>query len=212
MVISSRWPRTKCSPSRIAGQKGGLTGAGSLLHRHAAQDGGRNQQQQRVGQQRERRAGELDQRARRSRARTPPRWMTPARSWHAPPPAARAARSASARSARRCRRWYSRRRSRSRPRRASASTSEPSHQATGTVATAQEIDSSPTTYTGSLRTRSSHTPVGSENSTNGTISIAVRRPICVGEACSSTAAVSGSASSVTWPPNEEIRIEVHRRR
>src|SRR5271163_2982733 len=45
--------------------------------------------------------------------------------------------------------------------------SRPNHHATGTVATASEIDSSPTTYTGNLRTRSSHTPVGSENSTNG---------------------------------------------
>ena len=39
-----------------------------------------------------------------------------------------------------------------------------------------------------------------------------QRPICVGEACSSTAADSGSASSVTWPPNEEMRMEVHKRR
>ena len=67
-------------------------------------------------------------------------------------------------------------------------------------------------YTGSLRTRSSHTPAGSENSTKGTISIAVSTPICVGVACSSTAAVSGSASIVTWPPKELMRIEVHRRR
>jgi len=75
--------------------------------------------------------------------------------------------------------------------------SQPNHHATGTVATANAIDNSPTTYTGSFRTRSSHTPVGSENSTNGTISIAVSRPICVGAACISTAAVSGSASRVT---------------
>ena len=88
--------------------------------------------------------------------------------------------------------------------------SHPSHQASGTVATVTAIDSSPTTYTGNLRTRSSHTPVGSENSTNGTISAAVSTPICVGEACSSTAADSGSASSVTWPPNEEMRIEIHK--
>jgi hypothetical protein len=63
-----------------------------------------------------------------------------------------------------------------------------------------------------LRTRSSQTPEGSESSTKGRISIAVSRPICVGVACSSTAAVSGSASIVIWPPKELIRIEVHRRR
>ena len=82
----------------------------------------------------------------------------------------------------------------------------------GTEATVTEIDSSPTTYTGSLRTRSSQTPVGSENSANGMISAAVRYPIWVGEACSSTAADSGSASKVTWPPKDEMRIEVQSRR
>ncbi len=86
--------------------------------------------------------------------------------------------------------------------------SHPSHQAIGTVATPRAIDSSPTTYTGSFLTRSSTTPVGSENKAKGTISIAVRRPICVGAACMSTAAVSGMASKVTCPPNEEIRMEV----
>ena len=72
--------------------------------------------------------------------------------------------------------------------------------------------SSPTTYTGSFFTRSSQTPVGSENSTKGAISIAVSRPICVGLACSSTAAVRGSASIVTWPPSELMTIDVQRRR
>ena len=38
------------------------------------------------------------------------------------------------------------------------------------------------------------------------------RPSASGVACSSTAAVSGSASMVTWPPSELIRIELHRRR
>ena len=88
----------------------------------------------------------------------------------------------------------------------------PSHQASGTEATATEMDSSPSTYTGSLRTRSSQTPEGSENSAKGTISAADRKPICVGDACSNTAADNGSASSVTWPPNEEIRMEIHNRR
>ncbi len=60
--------------------------------------------------------------------------------------------------------------------------------------------------------RSSQTPAGSENSTNGRISTALSKPICVGLACRSTAAVSGSASIVTWPPNELMRIDVHRRR
>src|ERR1700736_617777 len=66
--------------------------------------------------------------------------------------------------------------------------SQPNHHANGTEATVTAIDSSPTTYTGNLRTRSSHTPTGSENRTNGAISIAVRKPICVGAACSNTAA------------------------
>src|SRR5712671_4444589 len=90
--------------------------------------------------------------------------------------------------------------------------SQPSHQASGTLVTAQATDSSPMTYTGSLRRRSSQTPVGRENSTKGTISIAVSAPICVGEACISTAAVRGRARRVTWPPKEEIRIDIHRRR
>ena len=90
--------------------------------------------------------------------------------------------------------------------------SQPIHHASGTLATTRASVASPTMYTGSLRTRSSHTPEGSENSTKGTISIAVSRPICVGEACSSSAAVSGSASRVTWPPKELIRIELHKRR
>ena len=90
--------------------------------------------------------------------------------------------------------------------------SHPIHQAKGTDATVTEIDISPTMYTGNFRTRSSHTPVGNENSAKGTISAAVSWPICVGEACSSTAADSGSASSVTWPPKEEMRMEVHKRR
>ncbi len=60
--------------------------------------------------------------------------------------------------------------------------------------------------------RSSHTPVGRENSTKGAISIAVSKPICVGVACNNTAADSGRASNVTWPPNDAIRIDVQRRR
>ena len=90
--------------------------------------------------------------------------------------------------------------------------SHPIHQAKGTEATVTEIDISPTMYTGNFRTRSSHTPVGNENKAKGTISAAVSWPICVGEACKSTAADSGKASSVTWPPKEEMRMEVHRRR
>jgi len=42
--------------------------------------------------------------------------------------------------------------------------------------------------------------------------MAVSKPICVGPACSSTAAVSGSANIVTWPPNELMTIDVQRRR
>ena len=72
--------------------------------------------------------------------------------------------------------------------------------------------SSPTTYTGSLCIRSSSTPAGRPNTANGISSIAVSSPISVGEACSSTAAVSGNASSVICPPKEEIRIDIHSRR
>src|SRR5258708_4051175 len=86
--------------------------------------------------------------------------------------------------------------------------SHPSHQAIGTVATPRAIDNSPKIYTGSFLTRSNTTPVGNENSAKGMISIAVKSPICVGAACMSTAAVNGMASRVTWPPNEEISIEV----
>jgi len=90
--------------------------------------------------------------------------------------------------------------------------SQPNHHAAGTVATVSATESSPTTYTGNLRIRSSHTPAGSEKKTNGTISAAVSIPICVGAACSSTAALNGSASSVTCPPKDDIRIDVHSRR
>jgi hypothetical protein len=47
-----------------------------------------------------------------------------------------------------------------------------------------------------LRTRSSQTPAGSDNSTNGNNSMLVSTPIWDGVACSSTAAVSGKASMV----------------
>jgi hypothetical protein len=62
-----------------------------------------------------------------------------------------------------------------------------------------------------LRTRSSHTPAGSDSSRKGDSSIAVSVPICVGVAFSSTAAVSGSASSITCPPKELVRIDSHSR-
>jgi hypothetical protein len=75
--------------------------------------------------------------------------------------------------------------------------SQPSHQLKGTVATVTATEISPTTYTGSLRTRSNQTPTGSENMMKGAISMAVSKPICVGDACSNTAAASGNASSVT---------------
>ena len=71
---------------------------------------------------------------------------------------------------------------------------------------------SPKMYTGNLRTRSSQTPTGKENRTKGKVSVKTKVPICVGVARSSTAAVSGTASNVTWPPKELIRMDVHRRR
>ena len=89
---------------------------------------------------------------------------------------------------------------------------QPAQAATGTLATATAMLSSPAMYTGSLRTRSSHTPPGSENSTNGTISTAVNKPICAGEAFSSTAAVSGRASKVICPPKELHSTDNHSRR
>ena len=56
-------------------------------------------------------------------------------------------------------------------------------------------------------------PTGSENSTKGSdLHRASAGPSASGVACSSTAAVSGSASIVTCPPSELIRIDVHRRR
>ena len=88
----------------------------------------------------------------------------------------------------------------------------PSHQASGIEASAKATTVSPATYTGSLRTRSSHTPEGSEKSMKGMSAMAVISPICVGVACKSTAAVKGTASIETCAPNELIRIEVHSRR
>ena len=62
---------------------------------------------------------------------------------------------------------------------------------------------------GSLRTRSSSTPACSETSANGSVSSATRTPICIGVACSSTAAVSGSARLVICAPNDVIVSDVH---
>ena len=86
------------------------------------------------------------------------------------------------------------------------------HHASGMLAAPSASVISPAMYTGSLRTRSSHTPDGSENSTKGSSSMVVSAPICVGVACSSTAAVSGSASIMICAPNELVSTEVHRRR
>ena len=72
----------------------------------------------------------------------------------------------------------------------------PSAQTVGTEISTSAMIASPATYTGSLRTRSSHTPEGSESNTKGKISIAVNKPICEGVAASKTAAVSGNASIV----------------
>ena len=88
----------------------------------------------------------------------------------------------------------------------------PSHHISGTVSTAMASTNSPPMTTGSLRTRSSHTPAGSENNANGSTSAAVSRPICIGDACSSNAAVSGNANKVTWPPSELISTDSQRRR
>ena len=71
---------------------------------------------------------------------------------------------------------------------------------------------SPITYTGNLRTRSSHTPAGSESNTNGASSNAIRNPICVGDALSTVAAVKGNASIVICAPKWVITTEANMRR
>ena len=65
---------------------------------------------------------------------------------------------------------------------------------------------------GSLRTRSSSTPACSDTSANGSVSSATRMPICSGVACSSSAAVSGSARLVICAPNDVIVSDSHSRR
>ncbi len=61
---------------------------------------------------------------------------------------------------------------------------------------------------GSLRTRSSSTPACSDTSANGSVSRATRMPICNGVACSSSAAVSGSARLVICAPNAVTVSEI----
>jgi hypothetical protein len=85
-----------------------------------------------------------------------------------------------------------------------------SHHATGTLMTAKPDGFACTT--GSLRMRSSQTPVGSDSNTNGSVSIIVSMPIWLALALSMTAAVSGNASMVICAPNELISIDVHKRR
>ena len=65
---------------------------------------------------------------------------------------------------------------------------------------------------GSLRTRSSSTPACSDTSANGSVSSATRMPICSGVACSSSAAVNGSARLVICAPNDVIVSDSHSRR
>ena len=112
--------------SRSRGQKwASWPRVGRFLDRHAAQDRCRDQQQHGIDQQRERCADELDQRAGEPRARQPRRSTAPARSWHAPRPAARAAPPGSARPAPRCRRWCAPRRYEADRRTARPSTTSP---------------------------------------------------------------------------------------
>ena len=88
----------------------------------------------------------------------------------------------------------------------------PVHAAIGTVMSANANADSPTTYTGNLRTRSSHTPAGNESNTNGANSNAIKNPICVGEALSTVAAVSGNASMVICAPKWVMTTEAKMRR
>ncbi len=62
---------------------------------------------------------------------------------------------------------------------------------------------------GRRRTRSISTPACRLTSANGSVSSATSTPICIGVACSSTAAVSGSARFVICAPNDVIVSEPH---
>src|SRR3954468_23019886 len=64
---------------------------------------------------------------------------------------------------------------------------------------------------GSLGARSTSTPTKRPKSAKGTDSSAVSTPISKGVASRSSAAVSGSARKVIWPPKCVIVSEVHNR-
>ena len=68
------------------------------------------------------------------------------------------------------------------------------------------------TYTGNFRTRSSHTPAGSDSNANGASSNAIKNPICVGVALSNVAAVNGNANMVICAPKWVITTEAKMRR
>src|SRR5207248_2593990 len=67
------------------------------------------------------------------------------------------------------------------------------------------------TMIGSLGARSTSTPTNRPKSANGIDSSAVSTPISNGVAFRSSAAVSGSARKVIWPPKCVIVSEVHNR-
>ena len=80
----------------------------------------------------------------------------------------------------------------------------PVYAATGIASSATPRPMSATITIGSLRTRSISTPACRLTSANGSVSSATSTPICHGVACSSTAAVSGSARFVICAPNDVI--------
>ena len=90
--------------------------------------------------------------------------------------------------------------------------STPRHAQSGIASSATPRLTSDAMTIGSLRTRSSITPACSETSANGSVSSATRMPICSGVACSSSAAVSGSARFVICAPNDVIVSDSHSRR
>src|SRR5487761_2487317 len=87
--------------------------------------------------------------------------------------------------------------------------SQPPHAQTGTVSNASPRPASAQMMMGSFGSRSTITPANSPNSVNGSASSATSTPISNGEACRTSAAVSGSASVVIWEPKCVIVSEPH---
>src|ERR1051326_1021766 len=89
--------------------------------------------------------------------------------------------------------------------------SQPAHAQIGTTSSASARPMSDQTMIGSFGARSISTPAKRPKSANGIDSSAVSTPISKGVAFKSSAAVSGSARKVIWPPKCVIVSEVHNR-